>query len=296
MEAELGRGDGSVLGWLAAALGLAYAAYVLVASLMVPTILYPFGQESFEHPAFEMQPVASSGLDLPVAVHLGRPGAPVVLVFVGNYGARGAFGPLFEPFVEAGHTVLLAPYRGAEGLPGPKTEAQFKADALAVFDAIPELAPEAGAVHVLGYSMGSGLALHVAAHRAAASVVLEAPFARLCDVMTRKSWAPACLIPWVPRWDNLALVTDIFAPVFIVQGIPDAIIPSSESLRLAEAFIANGNVVATRFDAAADHWSVALIPGLQEELRAWIDRGWAEAKGQSRAEARAGFAQAGGRS
>jgi hypothetical protein len=122
----------------------------------------------------------------------------------------------------------------------------FKEDALVIFDAIPELAPEAGPVHVLGYSLGSGIALHVAAHRPVASVLLEAPYARLCDLMTKRSWAPACLIPWVPRWDSLALAPEVEAPVYIVHGIHDEFMPSSESLRLAEAFIANGKVVVTR--------------------------------------------------
>jgi hypothetical protein len=296
MDADLMRDGGAALGWLAAVLVGPYGAYVLVASLAAPRILYPFGQEPFRHPAFEMRAVASDGLELPVAVHAGRPGAPVVLIFVGNYGARGAFGPLVEPFLRAGFTVAVAPYRGAEGLPGPTREAQFKADALAVFDALPELAPPGeGAVHLLGYSLGSGLALHVAAHREVASVLLEAPFARLCEVMTRKAWAPACLIPWVPRWDSLALVPDVVAPVFIAQGVRDEVIPSRESLRLAAALIAHGNVVVTRYDPRAGHNTVPLIPGLSGEMVAWVEGGWTRAVGQSLEEARAGFVRAGGR-
>ena len=296
MDADLIRYGGATLGWLAAVLVGIYGAYVLAASLAAPMILYPFGQEPFRHPAFELRAVASDGLDLPVAVHAGRPGAPVVLVFVGNYGARGAFGPLFELFLGAGFTVAVAPYRGAEGLPGPKREAQFKADSLAVFDALQDLVPpDAGPIHLLGYSLGSGLTLHVAAHRKVASVLLEAPFARLCDVMTKKAWAPACLIPWVPSWDNLALVPEISAPVYIVQGVRDEVIPSSESLRLATALIARGNVVVTRYDPQADQNSVPFIPGLSGEMVAWVDRGWTRATGQSLTEVRVGFAQAGGR-
>ena len=139
------------MGWLGAVLVGIYGAYVLAASLIAPTIPYPFEQEPFRHPAFEVRAVASGGLELPLAVHAGRPGAPA---------------------------------------------AWFKADALVLFDAIPELTPEAGPVHVLRYSLGRGIALHVAAYRPVASVLLEAPYARLCDLMTKKPWAPACLIPW----------------------------------------------------------------------------------------------------
>ena len=114
--------------------------------------------------------------------------------------------------------------------------------------------------------------------------------------MTKKPWAPACLIPWVPPWNSLALVPDIVAPIFIIHGIRDELILSSESLRLTEAFIANGKVVVTRFDAQADHWNVSFIPGLQSEMAAWINGGWAEAAGQSLDEARSGFAEAGGQS
>ena len=252
MDSYLMLDGGSVLGWLGVVLVGLYGTSVLAASLIAPTILYSFGQEPFRHPAFEVRAVASSGLELPVAVHAGRPGAPA---------------------------------------------ARFKADALVLFDAIPELTPEAGPVHVLGYSLGSGIALHVAVHRPVASVPFEAPNARLCDLMTKKPWAPACLIPWVPRWNSLALVPDIVAPIFIIHGIRDELILSSESLRLAEAFIANGRVVVTRFDAQADHWNVSFIPGLQTEMAAWIDDGgWAEAKGQSLNEGTSGFTVAGGQS
>ena len=198
MDSDLMLDGGSALGWLGAVLVGLYGAYVLAASLIAPTILYPFGQEPSRHPDFEVRAVASGGPELPVAVHAGRPGASAVLVFVGNYGARGAFGPIFKPLAEASLTVVLAPYRGAEGLPGPKTEARFKADALVIFEAIPELAPEAGPVHVLGYSLGSGIALHVAAHRPVASGILEAPNARLCELMTKKAWASGAVFGFKP--------------------------------------------------------------------------------------------------
>ena len=77
----------------------------------------------------------------------------------------------------------------------------------------------------------------------------------------------------MPRWNSLALVLDIVALIFIIHGIRDELILSSESLRLTEAFIANGKVVVTRFDAQADHWNVSFIPGLQTEMAAWIDDG-----------------------
>lgn len=64
--------------------------------------------------------------------------------------------------------------------------------------------------------------------------------------MAKKAWAPACLIRWVSRWDNLALVQELSQAVYIVQGVQDEVIPSSDGLRLAEALITNGNVAVTQ--------------------------------------------------
>lgn len=99
----------------------------------------------------------------------------------------------------------------------------------------------------------------------------------------------------MPRWDSLALVPQISAPVFIVQGVRDEVILSSESLRLATALIAHGNIVVTRYDPRAGHNTVPFIPGLSGEIVVWVEGGWTRAVGQSLEETWAGFARAGSR-
>ncbi len=47
MDNDLMLPGGSALGWLGAVLVGIYGAYVLAASLIAPTLLYPFGQEPF---------------------------------------------------------------------------------------------------------------------------------------------------------------------------------------------------------------------------------------------------------
>lgn len=260
---------------LAGVAGL-YVAWAGALSLMAPRLVYPFAQTPFRDPAFAFRPVAArDGLSLPVAIAQGDPDKPVILFFMGNYGARGGFTGLLDPLVDAGFGVVAMPYRGGEGLAGPVTEATLKADALAVFDAVsgwPEVTGRP--IHLLGYSLGSGLALHVGAERQAASLALIAPYDKLCRVAAARVMVPACLIPGVPKWDNLALARQITGPVFLAHGLDDQLIPPRHGRRLAQALVRAGVPLELKVLPFAGHNDIGVDPRLLAALTGWAERGW----------------------
>ncbi len=218
---------------LLAVLALLYLGYAALMVALHPRFIYPFGAAAFSDPAFIRHQLPGGAV---VYVAEAPPDAPVVLYFMGNVGYLEAFAPMLDHHRAAGRSVVALAYPGGGGVPGRPSETLLKAQALATYDALPALLPEAtGPIVAHGYSLGSGLALHVAAEREVAGVVLSAPYARLCELMAAQSWLPACQLPLVQRWDNLALAPRVTAPVLVTHGSADGLIGIGQGRRLAEA-------------------------------------------------------------
>lgn len=242
---------------------------------MQDRMLYPFSDTPARSSAFERVVHPShDGLTLTGWRHLSAdPSAPVVVYFMGNAGTLAAFEPVLLLHRSAGHSVLAMGYRGGGGLPGKPSEAALKADALALFDALPGLlgASAGNGVHLHGFSLGTGLALHVAAQRPVRSVILEAPFTRVCDVLEVQSGGriAACDADRGERWDNAALMDRVDAPVLVLHGTADEVIPPVLGARMGAAAQARGGSFVSL--AGAGHGNI-LWRGGWPEVRDWLAR------------------------
>lgn len=211
-----------------AVLGL-YLLYAALASVAAPVFLYPFSETPFEHPEFRAERFGTAT----AYVHDAGPTAPIVLYFMGNAGSLAYFAPSLDWHAAEGRSVVALGYPGGGGLEGRPGEEALKRDALEVFDHLPDTAVP---VIVHGYSLGTGLALHVAARRDVDAVILSAPYARLCDLMTAQSALPACRMPWLDRWRSDLDASGVSAPVLILHGDRDTLIPIAQADKLSEAF------------------------------------------------------------
>lgn len=92
---------------------------------------------------------------------------------------------------------------------------------------------------VFGRSLGSAVALEVAVEAAPAAVVLECPFTSLHDLAWKMApWTYALFGWWGLRatFDNLGKIADLDAPLLLIHGSDDRVIPVDMSRRLfAEA-------------------------------------------------------------
>jgi pimeloyl-ACP methyl ester carboxylesterase len=115
--------------------------------------------------------------------------------------------------------------------------AALYADALTVYDAAlrhPGVQPER--VVLLGRSLGSGVATYLAAHRPARGVVLVAPFDSMTAVAQRHySWAPIAALIRNP-FPSVDYARQVQAPVLMIAGARDDIIPAEHAKRLLEAW------------------------------------------------------------
>ena len=153
-------------------------------------------------------------------------GTPVVAYFHGNGGNIGYRTDRMMRFAQQGLGVLLLEYRGYGGNPGTPTEAGLYADAEAGLDFLRTEGIPANRLVLYGESLGSGVAVNMAAGREIAALVLEAPFTRLADVASyHYPYVPASLL-LRDRFDSLSKIGRVRAPILILHGERDSVIPA----------------------------------------------------------------------
>jgi len=134
-----------------------------------------------------------------------------------------------------GRAVALVNYRGYGESGGRPSEKALFADALAVHDRLIARADVDGnRVAVMGRSLGSGVAVHVAAHRPVDRVVLVSPYDSVAAIAAVHF--PATLVRWIlsDRYDSAALAPSVHVPALMIAARRDDIIPTAHSRRLYE--------------------------------------------------------------
>jgi uncharacterized protein len=156
---------------------------------------------------------------------------PVVLYFHGNGGSLRLRVDRFRRLAADGVGLLALSYRGYGGSSGKPTEQGLIEDARAAYAYALERYP-AERIVLWGESLGSGVAIALAAEKPIARLVLDAPFTSAVDIA-------AAAYPILPvrflmkdqfRSDErIALVK---APVLILHGDADRIVPIAYGERL----------------------------------------------------------------
>ena len=196
---------------------------------------------------------------------------PAVLVCNGNGGDRSMRAPLAAALSRMGLAVLLFDYRGYGGNPGHPTEEGLAADARAALGYLagrPEVDPER--VIYFGESLGAAVALRLATERPPAALVLRSPFASLAEVGRRHYPVLPVSLLLRDRYDSAALAGRLDAPLLVVAGGRDQIVPAGHSRRLFEAAPQPKRLVV--LDGAGHNDDELLAgPRLLAELRTFLD-------------------------
>lgn len=177
-----------------------------------------------------------------------------VLVAPGNAGNRSFRAPLARALNARGLSVLLLDYRGYGGNPGAPSEAGLALDVRAARDF---LLHEARIPLVyFGESLGSAVVTELATEHPPSALVLRSPFVDLASVGQRHY--PFLPVRWLlrdefPTRDNVARVK---APVTVVYGSADSIVPAEQSREVASAAGATAIEV-----PGADHNDLAFSGG-----------------------------------
>lgn len=221
-------------------------AYAIVVALLLwqrHALIYPFDQRPAEPKLAALRvavlPAAGDAPALPVWLAEPRGARPWVVVFMGNAGSLAVHEDRLAALVEAGYGVAAMGYRGGGGVPGAPSEAVLKADAARLWTGLDRLAGQRVAERdrvIWGISLGTGLAVWLAARSDERAVVLESPFTRLCDAARhRYPWIPACLLLRDERYDSVDLIDRIDSPLLVLHGQQDRVVPLAQGRALAAA-------------------------------------------------------------
>jgi uncharacterized protein len=164
-----------------------------------------------------------------------RPGRPVILYFHGNGGNLANRATRILHFQSAGYGVLMLSYRGYGGSTGRPSETANVADALLAYDHLVAKGRAAGSIVLFGESLGTGVATQVAERHAPLALVLDSPFTSLADAAQwHYPWLPA---QWliVDRYEILSRIGRIRAPLLILHGGADSVVPPAMGRRVFEA-------------------------------------------------------------
>ena len=160
------------------------------------------------------------------------PGAPLVIYFGGN--AEEVSWMLEEvPRQAPGLGGLLGDYRGDGASDGSPSEAALVADALLWYDRVSTKSKD---IYVLGRSLGSGVAVQLAAARPVTGVILVAAFDSLAAVAKRYYWYLPVDLMLKHRFDSIALAPTMKPPLLCLIAERDEIIPPAHADRLFDAW------------------------------------------------------------
>ena len=189
-----------------------------------------------------------------------KPGrSTTVLVANGNAGDRSVRAPLARALAAEGLTVLLFDYRGYGGNPGSPAESGLALDVRAARQyLVDEADVPADRIIYYGESLGSAVVTELAAEHPPAGLVLRSPFVDLASV-------GHVHYPFLPvrtllkdRYLLTKHLADVIAPVTVVYGSADSIVPPDQSRAVADSAPRLSRLVEVD---GADHNDLVLLDG-----------------------------------
>jgi len=195
-------------------------------------------------PSFQAQEITVDNNGVKLHGWVLNPGkAKAVIYFGGNSELITHRSRYFEA-VFADYSVYLIDYRGygtSEGEPG---EAELFSDALAIYDHISRDHGNAAtpAISAYGRSLGSGVAVYLAANLPLERLILLTPYDSIAEV-AQKIY-PLFPVRWLirDRFDSASRAADISIPVLIASAELDRVIALEHTLALRQRFTRAGLV------------------------------------------------------
>lgn len=228
----------TLLRWALGSLVLLYLAAVVALYLLQRSLLYPIPQAERTSPSAagfpEAEEIVAETADGEHVILWHVPpkaGRPVVLFFHGNGDILAWRVPRFRALTSDGTGLVALSFRGYAGSSGRPTEQGLLQDGAATYDFA---AARYAAARIVpwGYSLGSGVAVALAATRPVGALVLEAPYTSTVDVAAGAFPLFPVRLLMRDRFHSDRRIGELKAPLLVMHGERDTVIAASFGRRL----------------------------------------------------------------
>ena len=183
-----------------------------------------------------------------------HPGPDAVIYFGGNAeDVTRSLPTLQEAFPD--RALYALHYRSYGGSTGKPSEAALIADALALFDRVHADHPH---MVVIGRSLGSGVAIHLASVRPVERLVLVSPYDSLQELAADQF--PFLPVRWllIDKFESWRYAAHVTAPTLLIAAEHDEVIPRASTEALYRRF--RSSLATLKVVRTADHNSISESP------------------------------------
>src|SRR6476661_4439289 len=225
----------AVLKWLLIVVSVGYVGGLAALFLLQRSVLFPIPQVFRVAPAAaqaEEHVLTTADGEKVIVWHVpAEPGHPVILYFHGNGDFLAGFFGRFREFIADGTGIVALSYRGYAGSSGLPSEQGLLQDAAAAY-AFTTARYSADKIVVWGFSLGTGVAVALAAEQPVGRLILEAPYTSIADVAASAFPIFPVRLVLKDSFHSDQRIAQVRAPLLFMHGVRDPTIPIAFAERL----------------------------------------------------------------
>jgi uncharacterized protein len=215
-------------------IGIAAVLYAMQRSLMYfPDTTHTTPAQAGLPQGDEVALTASDGVGSKAWYVAAKGDKPVILYFHGNGGSLRYRVERFKKLVHDGIGLVALEYRGFGGNAGTPSERGLIADAEAAYAFAAERYP-ARQIVLWGESLGTGVAVALAAEKPVGRVILEAPFTSAAGVAAIRYWYMPVRLLMKDQFHSDERIAKVTAPLLILHGLHDQTVPYTMGEKMFE--------------------------------------------------------------
>jgi uncharacterized protein len=209
-------------------------------------VMYVYQRNLQYHPNSVVYDPAKLGLDAVESLKLDTPdgekimawyrkasaGRPTILYFHGNGGGLSNRSEKIRYFTGRDFGFLGVSYRGYEGSTGSPSETGLIIDATAAYDWLVAQGIAPKDILVIGESLGTGVAVQLAAVKPVGAVALESPYANAVDIGAEAYWYLPVRWLMKDQFRSSDHIAKVAAPLLVIHGKQDTLIPFAQGQEL----------------------------------------------------------------
>jgi fermentation-respiration switch protein FrsA (DUF1100 family) len=159
----------------------------------------------------------------------------IIVYFHGNAGNMGDRSDKFKNFAEAGYGIMAISYSGYYGSSGNISEETLINNGKAAFDFCYQQGYKPQDIILFGESLGTGIAVQLAAATKFFAVILESPYSSITSVAQKIYWFIPVKLILKDRFESIKYLPNITSPVIIFHGTADNVVPYQEGQKVFAA-------------------------------------------------------------